>query len=54
VRSIALLEAGPSDRSTNFVAEDASGRLIGFVEMSVRRYAEGCDTDRVGFVEGGT
>lgn len=47
-----LIEAGPSDRSTNFVAEDSSGVLLGFVEMSIRRYAEGCETDRVGFVEG--
>jgi aminoglycoside 6'-N-acetyltransferase I len=25
---------------------------IGFVELSIRPYAEGCDTDRVAFVEG--
>jgi aminoglycoside 6'-N-acetyltransferase I len=47
-----LLEAGPSDRSTTFVAENSSGVLLGFVEMSIRQYAEGCETDRVGFVEG--
>lgn len=27
-------------------------RPIGFVELSIRPYAEGCDTDRVAFVEG--
>jgi len=33
------------------LAEDASGPL-GFAELSIRPYAEGCDTDRVGFLEG--
>jgi aminoglycoside 6'-N-acetyltransferase I len=26
--------------------------LVGFVEMSVRNYAEDCETDRVGYCEG--
>jgi aminoglycoside 6'-N-acetyltransferase I len=30
----------------------ASGTPIGFVELSIRPYAEGCATDRVAFVEG--
>jgi aminoglycoside 6'-N-acetyltransferase I len=33
------------------VAEDRSG-LLGFAELSIRAYAEGCATDRVGFLEG--
>jgi len=33
------------------VAEDRSG-LLGFAELSIRPYAEGCKTDRVGFLEG--
>ena len=33
------------------VAEDGSG-LVGFAELSIRPYAEGCETDRVGFLEG--
>jgi len=33
------------------VAEDPSG-LLGFAELSIRPYAEGCETDRVGFLEG--
>ena len=33
------------------VAEDRSG-LLGFAELSIRPYAEGCQTDRVGFLEG--
>jgi aminoglycoside 6'-N-acetyltransferase I len=28
------------------------GEAIGFVELSIRPYAEGCQTDRVAFVEG--
>jgi aminoglycoside 6'-N-acetyltransferase I len=33
------------------VAEDRSG-LLGFAELPIRPYAEGCETDRVGFLEG--
>lgn len=28
------------------------GRAVGFAELSIRPYAEGCTTDRVGFLEG--
>jgi aminoglycoside 6'-N-acetyltransferase I len=34
------------------VAVDANGAIVGFVELSIRAYAEGCDTDRVGYLEG--
>lgn len=34
------------------VAEDESGRLIGFAELSVRPYAEGCVTEDVAYLEG--
>ena len=34
------------------VAEDAQGSLVGFAEVSIRSYAEGCTTDRVGYLEG--
>ena len=34
------------------VAEAASGQLIGFAELSIRPFAEGCATDRVGYLEG--
>ena len=34
------------------IAVDASDRPIGFAELSIRSYAEGCDTDRVGYLEG--
>ena len=33
-----------------FVAE-RHGRLVGFAEISIRPYAEGCHTDQVGFLE---
>ena len=29
-----------------------SGSPLGFAELSIRRYAEGCDTDHVGYLEG--
>lgn len=34
------------------IAEDATGRAVGFAEVSIRPYAEDCRTDRVGFLEG--
>jgi aminoglycoside 6'-N-acetyltransferase I len=37
----------------NFVALDARGSLVGFVEAGLRSHAEGCDPSRpVGYVEG--
>jgi aminoglycoside 6'-N-acetyltransferase I len=33
------------------VAEERH-EILGFVELCIRPYAEGCDTDRVGFLEG--
>ena len=33
-------------------AEDDDGRPIGLVELSLRAYAEGCQSDNVAFVEG--
>jgi GNAT superfamily N-acetyltransferase len=36
-----------------FVAEDPSGKVIGFAEASLRRdYVNGCDTSPVAFLEG--
>lgn len=34
------------------IAFDEQGTAIGLIELSIRAYAEGCDTDRVAFVEG--
>lgn len=35
-----------------FVAPRAAGGLRGFVEVSIRDYAEGCESDWIGYVEG--
>src|SRR2546430_3657976 len=34
------------------VAADGADQLMGFVELSIRAYAEGCHTDRVAYLEG--
>jgi aminoglycoside 6'-N-acetyltransferase I len=34
------------------VAVDPSDRAVGFVELFIRPYADGCDTDRVAYLEG--
>jgi len=39
------------DEVACLLAESASG-IIGFVELSIRAYAEGCETTRVGYLEG--
>lgn len=33
-------------------AEASSGRLVGFLEASIRPYVEDCETDHVGYLEG--
>jgi aminoglycoside 6'-N-acetyltransferase I len=34
-----------------FVASDSQGQLIGFIEVSLRDYAEACETSPVGYIE---
>jgi len=34
------------------LAEDRRGRALGFVELSIRPYAEGCRSSRVAYLEG--
>jgi len=34
------------------VAVDGGGAIVGFVELSIRNYAEHCVTDRVAYLEG--
>ena len=34
------------------MAFDEQAEAVGLIELSIRAYAEGCDTDRVAFVEG--
>jgi aminoglycoside 6'-N-acetyltransferase I len=49
-REVERFFAGPHAAPV-LVAEERSG-LLGFAELSIRPYAEGCETDRVGFLEG--
>lgn len=41
-----------ADRGEVLLACVGSGAPVGFVELSIRRYAEGCRSDRVAYVEG--
>ncbi|MEZ5977553.1 MAG: GNAT family N-acetyltransferase [Planctomycetota bacterium] len=41
-----------SDAGCALVAVDASGAFLGFVEVTLRPFAEGCATRPVGYVEG--
>ena len=34
------------------IAEAGSGRLVGFLEASIRPFVEDCETDHVGYLEG--
>ena len=34
------------------LAANDSGAVLGFVELSIRSYAEGCETDRIAYLEG--
>lgn len=41
-----------TSRQQVFLAENEQGEIIGFIETNIRQYAEGCETDNVGFIEG--
>ncbi len=41
-----------SDSQVVVVADGGGGRLIGFLEASIRSHVEDCDTDNVGYLEG--
>lgn len=41
-----------SDTQLVMVADLGDGRLIGFLEASIRPFAEDCETDHVGYLEG--
>ena len=40
------------EATATFVADRDDGTLGGFVEAGLRKYAEGCDTSPVGYIEG--
>jgi len=43
----------PRRQAVAFVAQDHDGSLIGFIEVSLRSHADGCDPSHpVGFIEG--
>jgi aminoglycoside 6'-N-acetyltransferase I len=47
-----FFSAGRRNPLEVLLACSGAGAPLGFVELSIRPYAEGCDTDRVAFVEG--
>jgi aminoglycoside 6'-N-acetyltransferase I len=42
---------GPRRGEAVLIAEDPAGARLGFAELSIRSYAEGCTTDRVAYLE---
>lgn len=53
-REIAAYFSGASQlpREVLLAVDAAAGAFVGFAELSIRPYAEGCDTRNVGFLEG--
>jgi len=51
-REVAAYFETPPDGWTCLVAEVAADGVIGFVEVGMRAYAEGCRSSPVGYVEG--
>ena len=47
-----FFEGDRSDPAEVLIAWNDSGRPVGFAEMSIRPYAEGCDSGRVAYLEG--
>src|SRR5438045_1334533 len=44
--------AGTSREPLAILLAEERGTPLGFAELSIRPYAEGCETDRVAFLEG--
>jgi aminoglycoside 6'-N-acetyltransferase I len=51
-REIAGFFSGTVKEPLAVLVAEEHGELVGFAELSIRTYAEGCDTDHVGFLEG--
>jgi len=49
---IARFLAGELKRLLAVLVAEEGGKLLGFAELNIRPYADGCNTDRVGFLEG--
>lgn len=50
-RDLAEIKEDPA-RNAVFVAALPDGELVGFVEAALRKWAEGCSTSPVGYIEG--
>jgi aminoglycoside 6'-N-acetyltransferase I len=48
----AIDELLTSDENWGFIAETPDGEIAGFAEVAIRKYANGCDTRPVAFLEG--
>jgi len=47
-----FLEGRAREPLAVLVAADKAEQLVGFAELSIRAYAEGCHTDRIAYLEG--
>jgi aminoglycoside 6'-N-acetyltransferase I len=47
-----LIEIQADPMQPVFVAEQPNGGLCGMIEVSIRKEAEGCATNRIGYIEG--
>lgn len=47
-----FFKGGLRDPAEVLIAADESGRAVGFAELSIRPYAEGCYSGRVAYLEG--
>ena len=48
----AFLEGRAREPLVILIAADGADELLGFAELSIRAYAEGCHSDRVAYLEG--
>jgi aminoglycoside 6'-N-acetyltransferase I len=51
-RDIAAFLTGEAREPQAVLVADVGGQIVGFAELSIRAYAEGCTTDRVAYLEG--
>ncbi|MDX1646319.1 MAG: aminoglycoside 6'-N-acetyltransferase [Longimicrobiales bacterium] len=49
---VASYFADPPDDASCFLVEDAGGEVMGFAEVGLRPFAEGCTTSPVAYLEG--
>lgn len=51
-REVAAFLRDPPDGASCLLVEDGDGTVVGFAEVGLRRYAEGCLSSPVGYLEG--